>query len=51
MFRLNHAIEVGRRRAEQLQEGVVAEGVSPEAIVIKDFEFARNELAQVQNAR
>lgn len=27
------------------------EGRRPEAVVIKDFEFARNELAQAQDAR
>lgn len=27
------------------------EGSNPEAAVLKDFEFARNELAQAQNAR
>lgn len=30
---------------------VAPEGSTPEAAVIKDFEYARNELAQVQDAR
>ncbi|XP_028407643.1 kinesin-like protein KIF14 [Dendronephthya gigantea] len=42
-FRFNHPIEVQQRKQENSEKG---ENVAP-----KDFEFARNELAQVQNAR
>jgi hypothetical protein len=42
--RFNHPIEVQQRRQENSEKG--------ESVVVpKDFEFARNELAQVQNAR
>ncbi|EDO29392.1 predicted protein, partial [Nematostella vectensis] len=49
-FRLNHPIEVKKRR-EKIRHGEVPEGLPPESAGAKDFEFARNELAQVQNAR
>ncbi|CAB4013754.1 kinesin KIF14 [Paramuricea clavata] len=42
-FRFNHPMEVQQRRQENSEKG--------ESVVPKDFEFARNELAQVQNAR
>lgn len=46
--RLNHPIEVKKRKMSKI---VAPEGSTPEAAVIKDFEYARNELAQVQDAR
>ena len=42
-YRFNHPIEVQQRRLENSEK---SENTLP-----KDFEFARNELAQVQNAR
>ncbi|RMX47546.1 hypothetical protein pdam_00019081 [Pocillopora damicornis] len=47
-FRLNHPKEVKKRK---MSKSEAPEGSSPEAAVLKDFEFARNELAQAQNAR
>ncbi|KAL9988342.1 hypothetical protein ACROYT_G002777 [Oculina patagonica] len=47
-FRLNHAKEVKKRK---MSKSAAPEGNNQEAAVIKDFEFARNELAQAQDAR
>lgn len=47
-FRLNHPKEVKKRK---MSKSEAPEGNTPEAAVLKDFEFARNELAQAQNAR
>ena len=49
-FRLNHPIEVKKRKKE-IKQGGGTEGINPESVGTKDFEFARNELAQAQNAR
>jgi len=46
--RLNHPKEVKRRK---MSSSAAPEGSNQEAVVVKDFEFARNELAQAQDAR
>ena len=51
IYRFNHPIEVKKRRREMLTNGAVAEGAAGDVGVVKDFEFARNELAIAQNAR
>lgn len=46
--RLNHPKEVRRRK---MSTSAAPEGSNQEPVVVKDFEFARNELAQAQDAR
>jgi len=49
-YRLNHPIE-SKKRKQQLGHGQANEGGTGDIAAVKDFEFARNELAQIQNAR
>jgi len=46
---LNHPVELKKRR--KTSQSVVVESGDPEIAVAKDYEFARNELAQAQDAR
>ena len=48
-YRLNHPVELKKRRKNS--QSVVAESGDPEIAVAKDYEFARNELAQAQDDR
>ncbi|KAM7447173.1 the TRAFAC class myosin-kinesin ATPase superfamily [Porites harrisoni] len=48
-FRLNHPVELKKRR--KTSQSVAVESGDPEIAVAKDYEFARNELAQAQDAR
>lgn len=48
-YRLNHPVELKKRR--KTSQSVAVESGDPEIAVAKDYEFARNELAQAQDAR
>ncbi|XP_074614854.1 kinesin-like protein KIF14 [Acropora palmata] len=50
-FRLNHPIEVKKRRKTSVKGKSSESGITEAAVVVKDYEFARNELAQAQDAR
>ncbi|XP_015758599.1 PREDICTED: kinesin-like protein KIF14 [Acropora digitifera] len=50
-FRLNHPIEVKKRRKTSVKGKSSESGTTEAAVVVKDYEFARNELAQAQDAR
>lgn len=50
-FRLNHPIEVKKRRKTSVKGKSSENGTTEAAVVVKDYEFARNELAQAQDAR
>lgn len=49
--RLNHPIEVKKRRKTSVKGKSSESGTTEAAVVVKDYEFARNELAQAQDAR